>query len=610
MLSINTNLSSLIAQTSLKNSTNILNQAVERMTTGYKINHASDNAANYSIATNMSTKISAYQVAEDNALQGLDMINTASENLSLIEDKLQRLRALATQASNGTYGDKSLSAINSEAMAHVQEIERLYSSTEHNGYKIFTDKGEPNPPSGIGVQKSGKYGDFISNPKSYSEADLAGCKFVKEVSSFESGKIYTISDAEDLVKLASMVNNGISTRNVTFVLTSDIDLGAWCDSHMDTGGWETIGYYNSDSDYKLFLGTFDGNGHTIYNLKIDRNSDLQGLFGHVSYLTTIKNLELKNVDIKGGNKTGAVVAHGAATITNCIVSGSVKSNANYVGGIVGNGYEAIIKDAVNRATVIGVDYVGGIVGCLNKQGEVINSYSDANIIGNNSVGGIVGFCDAGITSCDSRGNISGTNYIGGLAGTFGSFNFIKNSVSSANIEGAVAGGIAGKFYGDNLSNCCSISQNVSPLGDRTDETLLTQVIFRELPPKSIDFQVGVTSSQHSIISLELGFKLDDIVELNKIGIDMNANFFEIIDNLLQKISTKQTEYGASQNRLESALEEILTQYDNLVSSRSTLRDADIAKVSADYIRQQILQQASATLMATANQSPAIALQLI
>ena len=63
-------------------------------------------------------------------------------------------------------------------------------------------------------------------------------------------------------------------------------------------------------------------------------------------------------------------------------------------------------------------------------------------------------------------------------------------------------------------------------------------------------------------------------------------------------------------RLESALDEISTQYENLVSSRSTLRDADIAEVSSHYIQQQILQQASATLMATANQAPAIALQLI
>ena len=80
--------------------------------------------------------------------------------------------------------------------------------------------------------------------------------------------------------------------------------------------------------------------------------------------------------------------------------------------------------------------------------------------------------------------------------------------------------------------------------------------------------------------------------------------------MLNTITNKQTKLGATQNRLLSALDEISTQYDNLVSSRSTLIDADMAELSSTYIQQQILQQASATLMATVNQSPAIALQLI
>ena len=58
------------------------------------------------------------------------------------------------------------------------------------------------------------------------------------------------------------------------------------------------------------------------------------------------------------------------------------------------------------------------------------------------------------------------------------------------------------------------------------------------------------------------------------------------------------------------MEEISVQYENLLSSRSTLRDADIAEESSAYIRNQILQQASATLLATANQTPSIALQLL
>ena len=95
-----------------------------------------------------------------------------------------------------------------------------------------------------------------------------------------------------------------------------------------------------------------------------------------------------------------------------------------------------------------------------------------------------------------------------------------------------------------------------------------------------------------------------------IGLDTTIDFLSQLDSMLSTVSSKQTEYGSAQNRLESALDEISTAYENLVSTRSTIRDADIAEESSAYIRQQILQQASATLLATANQSPSIALQLI
>ena len=112
----------------MKTSTAKLDQAIERMTTGAKLNHAKDNAANYSIATNMTTKMGALRVAEDNALQGLEMISSTSENLSIVEDKLARMRALSTQALSGTYSSQSLNALNLEAEALLKEINRINES--------------------------------------------------------------------------------------------------------------------------------------------------------------------------------------------------------------------------------------------------------------------------------------------------------------------------------------------------------------------------------------------------------------------------------------------------------------------------------------------------
>jgi len=142
MISIHTNLSALVAQRNLKSSTDLLNQAIERMTTGFKINGAKDNAANYAIANDINTKIGAYDVAEDNTAIGLELISTASGILEEINTRIERLRVLQMSANNGTYGEDSKRAINQEAESLVDEIKRLYNNAEFNGISIFRETTE------------------------------------------------------------------------------------------------------------------------------------------------------------------------------------------------------------------------------------------------------------------------------------------------------------------------------------------------------------------------------------------------------------------------------------------------------------------------------------
>ncbi len=136
-LTINTNLSSMIVQSNLNKATNSLNQAIERMTTGYKINHASDNAAGYSIATNWNTQLSSLDVAADNAATGADMLTTLEDTYSLVSSHLQRVRDLTEQAANGTYGSGSLKAIQSEITARLEEVDRIAANCEFNGLKMM-----------------------------------------------------------------------------------------------------------------------------------------------------------------------------------------------------------------------------------------------------------------------------------------------------------------------------------------------------------------------------------------------------------------------------------------------------------------------------------------
>ena len=125
--------------------------------------------------------------------------------------------------------------------------------------------------------------------------------------------------------------------------------------------------------------------------------------------------------------------------------------------------------------------------------------------------------------------------------------------------------------------------------------------------KTLNLQIGINATDSSQIELNLAGI--DFSALN--GIDLsNGLAFDTIDNILTKINEQQTNLGAIENRLNSALDEISTHYENLLSTQSTIRDADIANLSSEYIRNQILQQATATLLATANQTPAVALQLL
>lgn len=136
-LTINTNIASLVAQSNLNNATKLLNTSIERMTTGYKINHASDNAAGYSISKSWETQISSLDIAADNAATGADMLSTLEDTYSLISGHLQRVRDLTEQAANGTYGTQSLRAIKAEMTSRLEEVDRIAANCEFNGLKMM-----------------------------------------------------------------------------------------------------------------------------------------------------------------------------------------------------------------------------------------------------------------------------------------------------------------------------------------------------------------------------------------------------------------------------------------------------------------------------------------
>ena len=729
MVSINTNLASLIVQSNLNKSSNALEVAIERMTTGFKLNGAKDNAAGYSINTSLTTKLGAYSVAEDNVSMGLDLVMTASDSLGLINSHLSRLRDLAEQASNGTYGLDSLSVIQSEADARIAEIERIMNNTEYNGIKLFnpfvheSGNGGAIPPSGGGTTGGGTTGGTTpdsgttqpgggatgggttggttpggdTNPPSGGVDDtnpddttppVTGTASLTEEEAIAQG--YTIIKTAD--ELQAMQDN-LSGK---YILMDDIDLAGYA--------WEPV---------DRFTGELNGNGYVVTNLTIKENTWGIGFFSGVTD-ATIKNVALENVDISGDTNTGGLVSRsiGSTIIDNCSVTGKINgiASSQRVGGLVGCiNNDTIISNCTVEIDVVGDSYVGGLVGevfsgtinnCYVKgsvngssSGGLVGSVSSATItncwtsasvtcngtagFGNvTSIGGLISGVRDGaiIENCCATGNVTGldsTVYVGGLVGYAEINSQISNCYATGSVSGIYAGGLLGDGSGapalytnvyyntettgqtdwigrrypdftepsggifgvttaelneliangtlpqftfgtanSTLSTAAVLSNNTVPdVFSVNTLSLPVSTQTKALPePSSIILQAGIDSSESSKISFDTSFELSLDIDLTTQAGAINA--LSAIDDAIKTVSAKQTEFGGVQNRLESALEQISVSYENLISTRSTIRDADISEVSSEYIRQQILQQASATLLSTANQSPAFALQLL
>ena len=207
-----------------------------------------------------------------------------------------------------------------------------------------------------------------------------------------------IASAADLMGFAASVNAGTFDSDTSVTLTADIDL--------NSEPWTPIGTASNP-----FKGSFDGNGKTISNIKIE-NDDLEyaGLFGFVNGYGEIKDLNLLNVDITAKSNVGSVAggAIPAYKFTNIVVD-NVKITGNYkVGGFIGGGYFHAKDCVVGNSAGSNINYVTG-------------NYKEADLEGDN-VGGFVGFIGEGnydaLTNCAVYNTVvMGTRKVGGVAGS-------------------------------------------------------------------------------------------------------------------------------------------------------------------------------------------------
>jgi filamentous hemagglutinin family protein len=225
-------------------------------------------------------------------------------------------------------------------------------------------------------------------------------------------------------------------------------------------GFDPVGT-GPTSLFQTFIGRFDGLGHTITGLTINRpTQDYIGLFG-LGNGARIRNVGMTGGSVVGRDFVGGLVGFtnsgGSDKIANSYFTGTVtgfSTGNGSVGGLVGANYGSI-TDSYSTANVSGVIIVGGLVGWNRVTGAISNSYSTGAVSagpGSSAIGGLVGLHEGFITNSYSTGSASGVDSVGGLVG----FHFgatITNAYSAGSVSGSTfVGGLVGQRSGGTITS--------------------------------------------------------------------------------------------------------------------------------------------------------------
>ena len=184
---------------------------------------------------------------------------------------------------------------------------------------------------------------------------------------------------------------------------------------------------------------FDGRGHMIRNISVDQAfGSYLGFFGRVYSVSTIKDLQMMDVEIIGYVGVGGLAGSNSGSILNCSVSGVVIGHFS-VGGLVGSS-SGSIESSFSSARTIGKMSTGGLLG--SNQGKISYCYSTGNVSGIGVVGGLVGYNGRSVSNSYATGNVSGIELIGGLIGN--NSNSVLRSYASGSVNGNnQVGGVVG-----------------------------------------------------------------------------------------------------------------------------------------------------------------------
>jgi len=390
MNSINTNMSALQAQNNMREQNDAMNQAMNRLSSGLRINSAADDAAGSAIASKMEAQVRSLDVAIRNSYDAISMTQTAEGALGEMENILQRVRELSVQASNSTLSTSDRTMIQSEIDALINEIDAIASNTHFNEVKLL-DGSNASVDFQIGIKASDALTVALQNSDSIS-LGLSGSTGVEGLTSSRmlktdysaSGASIAASDIKingfDAFSTAFNTNLSTATVNTAKEIADAINLntgthGANANA-FNTFTSNAMGTFNMTS-------TFTINGETVAlassysSLVSNINESVSGITASLNSdnSITLSNTTGDDIIINGGQTVGFTSS--SQTFTGFIeLSNLDGSQVTIEAGSVKNGYtggagllsdvQAIGFNEFSKAGVLETDTVSGTALSANE----------------------------------------------------------------------------------------------------------------------------------------------------------------------------------------------------------------------------------------------------
>lgn len=605
---INCNISSIIARNALNNNDTRLSDSIKRLSSGLKINSAADDAAGLAISLKMNAQIKSLQRANQNANDGVSVVNTADGAMSEVHDILQRMNELAIQSANGTNADSDREQIQLEIDQLIQEVDRIAETTQFNAQNLldgsFAYKGYSNTENikvksysdsvisgtyAIGQLSYYHYEDTIKDYDAY----IAG-KADGEVTSEKrfSAKSATAGDkvSADDIKKSLVTSASITDKQLT-------GLRAFPDSSKVILDDENI-IIKADDNFEVTLTVNDrdmvqGSGATTvttpkyYTTDNYRNISVTSDDGTKYNITTLNFVT--ETDENGIEKPG----------TTKINDGS-ENNFTNLRKDLAKAFESEFPDAKEVS----------ISGCSS----IVNTQQGSYLLNGNTVTYNKNQCK--ITVNVTVVEASGTTNTKDI-----SFNVVTPSTDTTGLSEDDAerkvkeyeAGLPEKVQANNINSYLhshtETVQTKYTVGGNADDDEYIKLNLTGMG--AMRLQVGANEGQ--VIEIEIPSLTAYSLGVDDVNIKTEEKATEAIDKIgdaINQLSGIRAKIGAYANRIEHTITNLDTTEENMTSAYSRIMDVDMATEMTEYSTMQVLVQSSTSMLAQANERPQQVLQLL